>query len=156
MSSHATGWNIDFDASSWAVGAVLRQVQAKGRPSGVEGDRRRQSTHSTYPASLSLSLTGELLPHVTLQCSVRKQCLKYKTYSSIILNRFEALNLRLLTSMASPRARAVPTPTAAASAGVDTAESEGVKVDGEAPATTTTTTLTGKSGAGKKKKKGKK
>lgn len=143
-----------------AVGAVLRQVQAKGGPFGVESDRRHQSTHSTYPASLSSSLTSEPLAPTSLSAATScKQCLKYKTYSSIILNRFEALNLRLLTSMASPRERAVPTTTTTTttattvtSSGVELAESEGVKVEGETP----TTTTTGKSSAGKKKKKGKK
>ncbi|KAJ9114627.1 hypothetical protein QFC22_005500 [Naganishia vaughanmartiniae] len=84
------------------------------------------------------------------------KCLKYKTYSSIILNRFESLNLRLLTSMASLRARAASTIAPAAAS----APMEG-KVEGSSVAEPTTTGAavtagaTGKS-ASKKKKKGKK
>ncbi len=38
------------------------------------------------------------------------QCLKYKTHSSIILNRFESLTLNLLTSMSNPTPQLVVIP----------------------------------------------
>lgn len=85
-----------------------------------------------------------------------RQCLKYKTYSSIILNRFESLNLRLLTSMASPRVRAVPTIAPSAVAVPIEGKLEGSSVpETTVGAAATTGGATGKS-ASKKKKKGKK
>ncbi|KAI5454381.1 hypothetical protein NCC49_004436 [Naganishia albida] len=91
--------------------------------------------------------------HLVLKVTDDVKCLKYKTYSSIILNRFEALNLRLLTSMASLRARASPaviTPAA-------TADETVTPVTGtsEQKSAVDTGAGTGKS-ASKKKKKGKK
>jgi signal recognition particle subunit SRP9 len=91
-----------------------------------------------FPPSFRSSVKLELILRFA-------QCLKYKTYSSIILNRFEALNLRLLTSMASPRARkAVPV-----------AETKEVEMVAKEESAGKTEEGTGK-GASKKKKKGKK
>ncbi|KAJ9095629.1 hypothetical protein QFC21_005500 [Naganishia friedmannii] len=91
--------------------------------------------------------------HLVLKVTDDIKCLKYKTYSSIILNRFESLNLRLLTSMASPRVRAVPTiaPTATSAPTED-------KVEGNSSAEAMTVATGGAAGksASKKKKKGKK
>lgn len=49
------------------------------------------------------------------------QCIKFKTHSSIVLNRFENLNHRLLTLMASPTARPSP-PTLGSAHDVDLAD----------------------------------
>lgn len=97
------------------------------------------------------------------------QCLKFKTRSSIILNRFEALNLRLLLAMS-----ARPLPAASSSsttvstkpsggdgrdtlAGANGGEAAGdvvmKDVSTEVPAGSA---ATGKTAGGKKKKKGKK
>ncbi|KAJ9115215.1 hypothetical protein QFC20_001082 [Naganishia adeliensis] len=89
--------------------------------------------------------------HLVLKVTDDVKCLKYKTYSSIILNRFEALNLRLLTSMASPRARAVPVATPTPAAGAE----EVALVTSEQKTGVDPAAGTGK-GASKKKKKGKK
>ncbi|ODN74476.1 hypothetical protein L202_06861 [Cryptococcus amylolentus CBS 6039] len=59
--------------------------------------------------------------HLVLKITDDLKCLKYKTFSSIILNRFDSLNLRLLTSMSNTRARPkLPTTSA-----TETPEREG-------------------------------
>lgn len=108
-------------------------------------DNVKVSSSFTSPSSIAAT------PHTALYLRLHEQCLKYKTYSSIILNRFEALNLRLLTSMASPRARAVPVATPIPAAGAEeVAPMASEQKTGVDPAAGT-----GK-GASKKKKKGKK
>jgi signal recognition particle subunit SRP9 len=94
----------------------------------------------------------------------------YKTFSSIILNRFEALNLRLLSQIANVRPKARPINTGAGDAGTPAAvpdEDDPMMSTGVADATKgaagagieRTGTPAGASkagGGGKKKKKGKK
>ncbi|AFR96117.1 signal recognition particle subunit SRP9 [Cryptococcus neoformans C23] len=43
--------------------------------------------------------------HLVLKITDDVKCIKYKTFSSIILNRFDSLNLRLLSSMSNTKAR---------------------------------------------------
>ncbi|WVQ75547.1 hypothetical protein IAR50_005174 [Cryptococcus sp. DSM 104548] len=52
--------------------------------------------------------------HLVLKITDDHKCIKYKTFSSIILNRFDSLNLRLLSSMSNTRARPKLLPTASA------------------------------------------
>lgn len=99
-----------------------------------------------------------LIPEISLG-----QCLKYKTHSSIILNRFEALNMRLLTLMAAP------TPGAPALDGqdegdvsmVDVSLAVGEREETPAPETPSaaaskkSAAASGGGGVSKKKKKGK-
>ncbi|WWD21299.1 hypothetical protein CI109_105783 [Kwoniella shandongensis] len=103
--------------------------------------------------------------HLVLKLTDDVKCIKYKTFSSIILNRFESLNLRLLTKM-SNRTRIAPPPTttAAQSLAIDTPERGGTPApeegagSGAGAAVTGTGTPAGKTGGGaggKKKKKGK-
>jgi signal recognition particle subunit SRP9 len=75
------------------------------------------------------------------------QCLKFKTYSSVYLNRFEALNLTLMRKMQN-RKRSYPSPSSIPAAG-DPGSS--VKVEGEPSLPTQPT-----QGGGVKKKKAKK
>ncbi|WVQ81277.1 hypothetical protein IAT38_003400 [Cryptococcus sp. DSM 104549] len=58
--------------------------------------------------------------HLVLKITDDVKCLKYKTFSSIILNRFDSLNLRLLSAMTNTRAR--PRPAALAAVAADTPE----------------------------------
>jgi signal recognition particle subunit SRP9 len=100
------------------------------------------------------------------------QCIKYKSFSSIILNRFESLNIRLLSQIANamPRARLPLGGGGDAPNKVDTLledEAEAMTVDvpaGAAASQLSTGTGAAGSGAkgpntpgggGKKKKKGK-
>jgi len=98
------------------------------------------------------------------------QCIMYKTFSSIILNRFEALNLRLLSQIANVRPKARPINTGSGDAGTPAAVAdEDDPMLGTGPADAAkgaaaagierTGTPAGASkagGGGKKKKKGKK
>ncbi|WVR09030.1 hypothetical protein IAU60_006090 [Kwoniella sp. DSM 27419] len=54
--------------------------------------------------------TGQLV----LKMTDDVKCIKYKSHSSIILNRFEALNLRLLTSMSNSKRRSTTAASGAA------------------------------------------
>ncbi|OCF35613.1 signal recognition particle subunit SRP9 [Kwoniella heveanensis BCC8398] len=121
--------------------------------------------------------TGQLVLKVTDDV----KCIKYKSHSSIILNRFESLNLRLLTQMSNTKRRAqtqiqnqIPTSTSAAGGGagsgagtpaIETPERGGTPalggggedgVHGQTPAASAQGGKTGGGGGGgKKKKKGK-
>jgi len=81
------------------------------------------------------------------------QCIKYKTFSSIILNRFESLNIRLLNRIANIRPRARPalpesTPAGGAVGGVDEEEAmNGMPGRGGTPARGGTPVPTAKGGA---------
>lgn len=91
--------------------------------------------------------------------------MKYKTFSAIILNRFEALNLRLLSTMGNVRRRPVLTgsPTGGSSAATPAAVEGDDPMLGVGKSSTpaspkpqaNTPQAAGKAG-GKKKKKGKK
>lgn len=90
------------------------------------------------------------------------QCIKYKTFSAIILNRFESLNLRLLSSITNARRRApVVVGSGSAGAGTPTAERDDpLKAAAGSGSNTpqrkgTPAATPGAGGAGKKKKKGK-
>jgi signal recognition particle subunit SRP9 len=74
----------------------------------------------------------------------------YKTFSAIILNRFEALNLRLLSQIANVKRRPTQAPIAKEEMEVDR-EREGTP----APSAVAVAGTTGTPAGGKKKKKGK-
>ncbi|KAK8844045.1 hypothetical protein IAR55_006839 [Kwoniella newhampshirensis] len=109
--------------------------------------------------------------HLVLKLTDDVKCIKYKTFSSIILNRFESLNLRLLTKMSNRTVRIPPPARHQQNSStlpiVDTPERGGTPApmgaDGEQASTAAATipqnggTPAGKSGGGggKKKKKGK-
>ncbi|WOO81458.1 Signal recognition particle protein [Vanrija pseudolonga] len=105
--------------------------------------------------------------HLVLKVTDDIKCIKYKTFSAIILNRFESLNLRLLSSITNARRRApLVVGSGSAGAGTPTAERDDPLKAGAAgsgsntpqrkgtPAATAGGGATG-GGAGKKKKKGK-
>ncbi|WVO15450.1 hypothetical protein L204_103108 [Cryptococcus depauperatus] len=46
--------------------------------------------------------------HLVLKVTDNVKCIKYKTFSSIILNRFDSLNLRLLSLMSNTKAKPRP------------------------------------------------
>ncbi|KAK4687692.1 signal recognition particle subunit SRP9, partial [Tremellales sp. Uapishka_1] len=94
-------------------------------------------------------------------------CIKYKTHSAIILNRFESLNTRLLSNIANLRPRTRPPPgtetgtgTPAVGAGEDGAmlggDVEKVESAAAVKAGSGNTGTSTPGGGGKKKKKGKK
>jgi signal recognition particle subunit SRP9 len=99
---------------------------------------------------------------ITQRISHHAQCLKFKTYSSIILNRFEALNLSLMERMQNRRVvkeLPPPLPPLPTQAETTTVGEENAVGGSSTGATTTTTTIgtTGvASGGGVKKKKPKK
>lgn len=84
---------------------------------------------------------------LVLKITDNTTCLKFKTYSSVYLNRFEALNLTLMRKMQN-RKRSYPSPSSIPAAG-DPGSS--VKVEGEPSLPTQPT-----QGGGVKKKKAKK
>ncbi|TRM58257.1 signal recognition particle, SRP9/SRP14 subunit [Schizophyllum amplum] len=53
---------------------------------------------------------------LVLKITDDKTCLKFKTHSSVFLNRFEALNLSLMRKMQNVKPPSVPTPSTAAGA----------------------------------------
>lgn len=79
------------------------------------------------------------------------QCLKFKTYSSIFLNRFEALNLSLMRKMQNKQH-----PQPVADAPIDVSDSGGVKETAAAAAIAAGTTGVAGGGGVKKKKPKKK
>jgi len=88
-------------------------------------------------------------------------CLKYKTHSSIFLNRFEALNLSLMQKMQNrrPRVASAEPEQAKAPAGLQAqSEGHGISRAGtpQAGASSATPAAGGPAGGGVKKKKGKK
>ncbi|KAK0200478.1 signal recognition particle, SRP9/SRP14 subunit [Desarmillaria ectypa] len=89
---------------------------------------------------------------LVLKITDNTSCIKFKTYSSIFLNRFEALNLSLMEKMQNKRTIVEQTPAQSSSHALEIAESAA------APAvslsSTTPTPLA--SGGGVKKKKPKK
>ena len=104
---------------------------------------------------LVLKITDDTTVRSLPSCAVpgahiRIQCLKFKTYSSIFLNRFEALNLSLMQKM--QNRRAVPH----GSVTVPKAEATTTAVQETVSATTSITTGAAASGGVKKKKPKKK
>jgi signal recognition particle subunit SRP9 len=137
----------------------LRVVQAENGTAGPEIDRRYNSKSQLFP------LRPESVTKLELIRS--EQCIMYKSFSSIILNRFESLNVRLLSQIANskPRIRTSATPGPSTEIGVGgeddpmlgTAEkgrersgTPAVGAGGSAVAG-----APGAGGGGKKKKKGK-
>ncbi|WRT69094.1 uncharacterized protein IL334_006077 [Kwoniella shivajii] len=118
--------------------------------------------------------SGELVLKVTDDI----KCIKYKSHSSIILNRFESLNLRLLTQMTNTKVKRIPVSSTTIGGGglgatiIDTPERGGTPLPDEVAVTAASaaasTTIAGgdktqsapgqgkSSTGGKKKKKGKK
>jgi len=94
---------------------------------------------------------------LVLKITDNTKCIKFKTYSSIFLNRFEALNLSLMQKMQNKRAPPPPTPVAATA----TSASDAIAKD-TAPNTPRATTPSvvptpsGPASGGVKKKKPKK
>jgi len=91
---------------------------------------------------------------LVLKITDNTTCLKYKTHSSIFLNRFEALNLNLMRKMQNKKVTLAPVETA------QPAPMEGV-VGGQAAASSaqagsSVVPASGPAGGGVKKKKGKK
>ncbi|GJJ14001.1 hypothetical protein Clacol_008258 [Clathrus columnatus] len=91
--------------------------------------------------------------HLVLKITDDNTCIKYKTHSSIFLNRFEALNLNLMKQIQNKRATPVDSPS------IQSGVIEGVSTIVSASATLAsgiTTTNTSSATAGIKKKKPKK
>lgn len=85
------------------------------------------------------------------------QCLKYKTQSSIMLNRFEAFNLSMISKMQNRRPRAIPVAASTVlHSGTQPTGSKQTESTVEASAEGTTAGAGGGSGAPGKKKKPKK
>ncbi|KAI0061254.1 signal recognition particle, SRP9/SRP14 subunit [Artomyces pyxidatus] len=84
-------------------------------------------------------------------------CIKFKTHSSIFLNRFEALNRSLLQKMINrrPPAIPIPTPRAATASPAPPSVASG-KQESTTQSSSTTPVPGGTAGGGVKKKKGKK
>ena len=76
------------------------------------------------------------------------QCLKFKTHSSVFLNRFDALNLSLMQKMQNRRPTQVPAVAVKAESPADAAR--------QSPAPGAAPTPSGPAGGGVKKKKPKK
>ncbi|KAK0445014.1 signal recognition particle, SRP9/SRP14 subunit [Desarmillaria tabescens] len=89
---------------------------------------------------------------LVLKITDNTSCIKFKTYSSIFLNRFEALNLSLMEKMQNRRMVVEPTPAQSSSHVVEKVETAAASA--VSPSSTTPTPLT--SGGGVKKKKPKK
>ncbi|EIW74825.1 signal recognition particle SRP9 SRP14 subunit [Coniophora puteana RWD-64-598 SS2] len=92
---------------------------------------------------------------LVLKITDNTKCIKFKTYSSIFLNRFEALNLSLMQKMQNKRAP--PPPTLAAAASASDAIAKDTALD--TPRATTPSvvpTPSGPASGGVKKKKPKK
>lgn len=90
------------------------------------------------------------------------QCLKFKTHSSIFLNRFETLNLNLMQKMINTRPPPPPPPASSTPRAMSvepTGPGTPMKEEGAAggvSASGSTPTVGGTAGGGTKKKKGKK
>jgi hypothetical protein len=101
-------------------------------------------------------------PHIVIIVSIAHthttQCIKFKTHSSIFLNRFEALNLSLMQKMQNWKPARLPPPTAVAAR----AHTPQLQVDetsratSPAPGGVVPGAGGGPAGGGVKKKKGKK
>ncbi|KAK0477604.1 signal recognition particle, SRP9/SRP14 subunit [Armillaria novae-zelandiae] len=92
---------------------------------------------------------------LVLKITDNTSCIKFKTYSSIFLNRFEALNLSLMEKMQNRQAIAEPTPAQPSSQVVENA----LQAETAAPpaaSLSSTTPMPSGSGGGVKKKKPKK
>ncbi|ORX39323.1 signal recognition particle, SRP9/SRP14 subunit [Kockovaella imperatae] len=72
-----------------------------------------------------LPKTGQL----ALKLTDDTTCIKYKTFSSIILNRFESLNLRLLSQMTNSRPRIQQSTLSGTAGGAERATSPGLEGD---------------------------
>ncbi|KAK0186970.1 signal recognition particle, SRP9/SRP14 subunit [Armillaria mellea] len=92
---------------------------------------------------------------LVLKITDNTSCIKFKTYSSIFLNRFEALNLSLMEKMQNRQAVVEPMPTQSSLQAVENVS----QVETAAPpavALSSTTPTPSASGGGVKKKKPKK
>lgn len=83
--------------------------------------------------------------------SCMRQCIKFKTFSSIFLNRFEALNLSLIQKMQNVEAPPIPDISAAVATSSQNVIAGDSSLTGSAPITASAA-----SNAGVKKKKAKK
>ncbi|KAF8591769.1 signal recognition particle SRP9 SRP14 subunit [Ramaria rubella] len=91
---------------------------------------------------------------LVLKITDNTTCLKYKTHSSIFLNRFETLNLTLMRKM--QNRKVIPTPPEGSQTGApDTLGANGA-AEGAPVTSTVVQTPTGPASGGVKKKKGKK
>jgi len=91
---------------------------------------------------------------LVLKITNNTTCIKFKTYSSIFLNRFEALNLSLIEKMQNKRREEPPAPTPELSLPVEQARISPIPQAGAASGATPS--LGGAPAAGVKKKKPKK
>ncbi|KAK0433739.1 signal recognition particle, SRP9/SRP14 subunit [Armillaria borealis] len=94
---------------------------------------------------------GKLVLKITDNAS----CIKFKTYSSIFLNRFEALNLSLMEKMQNRRAIVESTPAQSSSQAVENVPQAETAAP-PAVSLSSTTPMPSASGGGVKKKKPKK
>ncbi|KAI8992814.1 signal recognition particle, SRP9/SRP14 subunit [Trametes punicea] len=90
---------------------------------------------------------------LVLKITDNTTCLKFKTHSSVFLNRFDALNLSLMQKMQNRRPTQASTAPAASVASASTAPQTPAEAP---PAQATTPTPSGPAGGGVKKKKPKK
>ena len=134
---------------------ILRKIPSSTGNTGAESDGRQHGWFAFAISYFAFTNSSLVFPF-------RCQCLKFKTKSSIILNRFEALNLSLMAKMQNRRKTPPPPPmpsfpsTPASAAVVGSASgtpragtpAAQMEVDGPAPGTS--------SGPAKKKPKKKK
>ncbi|SJL06925.1 uncharacterized protein ARMOST_10267 [Armillaria ostoyae] len=92
---------------------------------------------------------------LVLKITDNTSCIKFKTYSSIFLNRFEALNLSLMEKMQNRRAIVESTPAQSSSQAVEKV-SQAETAAPPAVSLSSTTPTPSASGGGVKKKKPKK
>ncbi|PBK60998.1 signal recognition particle, SRP9/SRP14 subunit [Armillaria solidipes] len=92
---------------------------------------------------------------LVLKITDNTSCIKFKTYSSIFLNRFEALNLSLMEKMQNRRAIMESTPAQSSSQAVENV-SQAETAAPPAVSLSSTTPTPSASGGGVKKKKPKK
>ena len=90
---------------------------------------------------------------LVLKITDNTTCIKFKTYSSIFLNRFETLNLSLMKKMQNKRQEA---PLAASSTTAPEHSRGATPLPGAAPASSATPSSGGPAAGGVKKKKPKK
>ncbi|EIM84440.1 signal recognition particle SRP9/SRP14 subunit [Stereum hirsutum FP-91666 SS1] len=96
---------------------------------------------------------------LVLKITDDETCLKFKTHSSVFLNRFEALNLSLMEKMVNSRPPPPPPPSSSTPRPISPGPVTSVKEEGgvaSVPPSTSTPTAGGTAGGGTKKKKGKK
>ncbi|THH11880.1 hypothetical protein EW146_g7888 [Bondarzewia mesenterica] len=92
---------------------------------------------------------------LVLKITDDESCIKFKTHSSVFLNRFESLNLSLMQKMSNIR-QLPPSASAPASAPRTATASPMPAAKQEAPQSSIVPAVGGPAGGGVKKKKGKK